>query len=109
MKVDHDNEAHEDDEPIQVVMDFEEDAEEMKIESCLTKDEEAAWSPLFPSGLRSNAGNLAALLWRQGSGAFLAADLTAPNLPCSLRFRLNLSRRHLHDELGHLVGITGSF
>jgi len=42
MKVDHYNEAHEGEEDIQVVMDFEEDIEEMKIASGLTPDEDAA-------------------------------------------------------------------
>lgn len=42
MKLDHYNEAHPDEEDIQVVMDFEEDVEEMKIASGLTPDEDAA-------------------------------------------------------------------
>lgn len=42
MKVDHYNDAHSDEEPIQVVMDFEEDIEEMKIASGLSEDDEAA-------------------------------------------------------------------
>ena len=42
MKVDHYNAAHIDEEPIQIVMDFEEDVEEMKIASGLSEDDEAA-------------------------------------------------------------------
>ena len=42
MKVDHYNAAHTDEEPIQIVMDFEEDVEEMKIASGLSEDDEAA-------------------------------------------------------------------
>ncbi|MDJ0822620.1 MAG: hypothetical protein QNJ09_12540 [Paracoccaceae bacterium] len=43
MKVDHYNEAHPTEEPIQIVMDFEEDIEEMKIANgLLGEDDEAA-------------------------------------------------------------------
>ena len=43
MKVDHYNEAHPDEEPIQIIMDFEEDIEEMKIARGLSdEDDEAA-------------------------------------------------------------------
>lgn len=42
MKVDHYNEAHEDEEPIKVIMDFEDDVEELKIANGLTDEDEAA-------------------------------------------------------------------
>ena len=42
MKVDHYNEAHPDEEPIQIIMDFEEDIEEMKIARGLGDEEDEA-------------------------------------------------------------------
>ena len=40
MKVDHYNEAHPDEDDIQIIMDFEEDIEEMKIANGLTDGDE---------------------------------------------------------------------
>lgn len=42
MKVEHYNEAHTDEEPIQLILDFGEDVEEMKIADGLGKDDEVA-------------------------------------------------------------------
>ena len=42
MKVEHYNDTHEDEEPLQLVLDFEDDVEEMKIADGLGEDEEAA-------------------------------------------------------------------